>query len=258
MAPEPVQPSSAARISRTPAPLLISGTFLQSSQLPAKCQTPQGRPFSSAAAGEREIGRVRARLQQQRDLDGIDTSNIIQGGRRRRAAAPVSYKALVDPASDEEGDSAAGSGSGSDEEGDSEGAAGGSASGSEEEGSQGAGERAKAKAAPPAARNPKPKAASSDDESSEEEASEEEDTGSSDAEPASPVAGNAKSPDENQAARGNAASAGKVVKGSGTQKAAAGKPKARPAASLQDTDSDGAAQAGNGKRRVVADWSDDE
>ena len=35
-----------------------------------------------------EIEKVRAGLEMQRDLDGIDTSNIVSGGRRRAAAPP--------------------------------------------------------------------------------------------------------------------------------------------------------------------------
>ena len=58
------------------------------------------------AAGEREIGRAKVRLQTQRDLDGIDSSNIITGGRQRRGgAAPVFYKAMIDlPSESEEED----------------------------------------------------------------------------------------------------------------------------------------------------------
>lgn len=53
-------------------------------------------------AGERDIQKAKSKLQVQRDLDGIDSSNIIQGGRGRRAAAPVSYKGMVQPPSDSE------------------------------------------------------------------------------------------------------------------------------------------------------------
>lgn len=213
-------------------------------------------PLTSAAAGEREIARVKARLQQQRDLDGIDTSNIIQGGRRRRAAAPVSYnKALMDPASeeeeDDEGASAASSDSGVGEG--SEGAAGGSDSEGEEQ-SKSATRHATAKGAPAAAQQRKAAAATSDDGSSEEGAA-----GGSDSKPSSPAAGQAKSPDENQAARGNAGSIGKPVKGSGAHRASAGQTKTLPAASLEDSDGEEAAvQAAKGKRRAIAVWSDDE
>ena len=56
-----------------------------------------------AAAGEREIARAKVRLQTQRDLDGIDSSNIITGGRQRRGGgAPVSYKAMIELPSDSE------------------------------------------------------------------------------------------------------------------------------------------------------------
>lgn len=51
----------------------------------------------SADAGERAIAKVRAQLERQRELEGIDLSNIIEeedGGRggRRRAAARVDYR----------------------------------------------------------------------------------------------------------------------------------------------------------------------
>lgn len=39
--------------------------------------------------GEKYVAKVKSRLQTQRELEGIDTSNIIEGGRRPRAAAQV-------------------------------------------------------------------------------------------------------------------------------------------------------------------------
>lgn len=52
-------------------------------------------PGLAARAGKEEVAKVKRKLALQRDLDGIDTSNIIfEGGRRRRqaAAAPVNYR----------------------------------------------------------------------------------------------------------------------------------------------------------------------
>lgn len=51
----------------------------------------------SAKSDERAISRVKAKLELQRDMEGIDMSNIIDDdnrgrGRPRRAAAPVSYR----------------------------------------------------------------------------------------------------------------------------------------------------------------------
>jgi hypothetical protein len=68
------------------------------------CLTSNVPPlFASPAAGEREIARAKVRLQTQRDLDGIDSSNIITGGRQRRGGgAPVSYKAMIELPSDSE------------------------------------------------------------------------------------------------------------------------------------------------------------
>ena len=46
-----------------------------------------------ADAGANEVAKVKAQLQIQRDLDGIDTSNIISDGRRsRRGGATTDYK----------------------------------------------------------------------------------------------------------------------------------------------------------------------
>lgn len=61
-----------------------------------RCTPPHStcctHPSPSVHAGERAIAQVKSKLTIQRDLDGIDTSNIIEGGRRRRGAATVSYK----------------------------------------------------------------------------------------------------------------------------------------------------------------------
>ncbi|PSC69587.1 glutamic acid-rich [Micractinium conductrix] len=222
-------------------------------------------------AGEREISKARAALQVQRDLDGIDTSNIIEGGRRRRGAAPVSYKKLVQPASDSEEED--GSGSGSDS-GSDEGA--GSGSDAEASGSDGGGGGRKAKPEQKAAKAAparKQKAAQAAESGSEEEeeagsASEEESAGfesageESEEEAApTPASGGKKaagkkavsqSPNENAAPRGNGGSGGKAAKP--TAKPAA---KAVPADSLEDSDAERTVAAG-GKRRAVTDWSDDE
>jgi Histone chaperone domain CHZ len=46
-----------------------------------------------ASSGPNEVAKVKAQLQIQRDLDGIDTSNIISDGRRsRRGAGATNYK----------------------------------------------------------------------------------------------------------------------------------------------------------------------
>ena len=47
----------------------------------------------------KEIARVKRIIEQEQDMDGIDASNIIQGG-RRRSRVQISYKGL--DASDEE------------------------------------------------------------------------------------------------------------------------------------------------------------
>ena len=39
-----------------------------------------------------DVARAKHNLQLQRDLEGIDTSNILEGGRRARRGAPTSYK----------------------------------------------------------------------------------------------------------------------------------------------------------------------
>lgn len=49
----------------------------------------------SEHSGPHEVARAKQRLQLQRDLEGIDTSNIISDGRRPRRAAPTSFKALA-------------------------------------------------------------------------------------------------------------------------------------------------------------------
>lgn len=45
-----------------------------------------------ANAGANEVAKVKAQLQIQRDLDGIDTSNIISDGRRSRRGGATNYK----------------------------------------------------------------------------------------------------------------------------------------------------------------------
>jgi len=45
-----------------------------------------------ANAGAHEVAKVKAQLQIQRDLDGIDTSNIISDGRRSRRGGATNYK----------------------------------------------------------------------------------------------------------------------------------------------------------------------
>ena len=40
-----------------------------------------------ANASEKAVAKVRAKVELERDLDGIDASNVIEGGRRRRAVA---------------------------------------------------------------------------------------------------------------------------------------------------------------------------
>lgn len=44
----------------------------------------------SAGSGPNEVARAKQQLQMTRDLDGIDTSNIVEGGRRQRGS--VSYR----------------------------------------------------------------------------------------------------------------------------------------------------------------------
>jgi hypothetical protein len=46
----------------------------------------------SSDAGANEIAKTKAQLQIQRDLDGIDTSNIISDGRRSRRGGATNYK----------------------------------------------------------------------------------------------------------------------------------------------------------------------
>lgn len=53
---------------------------------------------------DREIAAVRKRKQIERDLDGIDTSNIISTGRRRRTSADAQYTYKEEDESDEDAD----------------------------------------------------------------------------------------------------------------------------------------------------------
>lgn len=53
-------------------------------------------------AGPNEIAKVKSKLQIQRDLDGIDTTNILEGGRRHRGAATVSYRSMLKDESESE------------------------------------------------------------------------------------------------------------------------------------------------------------
>ncbi|PRW59758.1 ferrous iron transporter A [Chlorella sorokiniana] len=198
-----------------------------------------------ADSGERAIAQVKSKLTIQRDLDGIDTSNIIEGGRRRRGAAPVSYKALVQPASDdEEEEEQSGSEAGSDS--DVEVPSGSDVEADSDDGGRAAKHKQKAapakkrqKQAGGSSKGKKAKAASDSEEeasSSEEEeepaaseASVEEAASDSDGEPAAA----ARSPDENAAARGNGSGGRKGSKPPSSSKPAA---KKRPAASLEDSD----------------------
>ncbi|KAK9811091.1 hypothetical protein WJX73_001777 [Symbiochloris irregularis] len=88
-------------------------------ELAERIEALLGKHGLSRKAGEREIMKTKARLQTERELEGIDTGNIVDGGRRaRRAAAPtLNYKDLQGSSdSDDEPDlgSDSDSGSGSD------------------------------------------------------------------------------------------------------------------------------------------------
>jgi hypothetical protein len=74
----------------------------------------------SADAGANEVAKVKAQLQIQRDLDGIDTSNIISDGRRARRGGATNYKEMLQAASDSEEEQEENSDEGSDSESDKE------------------------------------------------------------------------------------------------------------------------------------------
>ena len=46
----------------------------------------------SAGSGPNDVTRAKQQLQTMRDLDGIDTSNIVEGGRRQRGGDRISYR----------------------------------------------------------------------------------------------------------------------------------------------------------------------
>ena len=93
-----------------------------------------GSCLCRACAGEKAVAKVKHRLAMQRELEGIDTSNILSGGRRPRAAtqaARANYASIEAPAgSDEEEargeDARDDGGRGSDREDSGEGSAGSS------------------------------------------------------------------------------------------------------------------------------------
>lgn len=73
------------------------------SELEAALEALLDKHNLTISSGAAEIGKAKQRLQIQRDLDGIDSSNILEGGcRRRAAAAPVSYKSLMEASESEE------------------------------------------------------------------------------------------------------------------------------------------------------------
>jgi hypothetical protein len=144
----------------------------------------------SAGSGERELARVKAQLALAKDLEGIDASNIVEGGRRRGAAASASYKHMLDEASDAESEE--------------EGAGEASASGSESEEEAEAEASAEEGAAADKATSGEEEASSGDDEASEEGAA------APEAAAANPAANPATSPNENGAdANGDEASPAK-------------------------------------------------
>ena len=74
----------------------------------------------TAGSGAPEVAKAKAALQVQRDLDGIDASNILEGGRGRRGAAArpaVNYRAMMEDESEEEGEEGSGEESEEGEEG---------------------------------------------------------------------------------------------------------------------------------------------
>ena len=46
----------------------------------------------SSGSGPNDVARAKQQLQTMRDLDGIDTSNIVEGGRRQRGGDRISYR----------------------------------------------------------------------------------------------------------------------------------------------------------------------
>lgn len=98
----------------------------------------------SAGSGPNEVARAKQQLQTVRDLDGIDTSNIVEGGRRQRGGDRVSYRKLLEVESEEEEE---------DEEDGSQSSGSSEASGSEDEGEDPVSPPAsRGGAAPPAAK----------------------------------------------------------------------------------------------------------
>ena len=82
-----------------------------------------------ANASEKAVAKVRAKVELERDLDGIDASNVIEGGRRRRAVATDQWGQATkyvedagddDDTSDEEDDASDEEDDASDEEDDAE------------------------------------------------------------------------------------------------------------------------------------------